>query len=192
MQSTSDGDTTSPDHSLKNMSVEGSAPYKRGMYKMDESWSNDKTKCYFEGVRMRVVLPLIKACLLIILGFALSHMVHYAIAILICLAVVVSYQEVVARIYGLTTVPVMDYTCFIGGDKSIVNFMNCTWYATTCDPELVKDKLLKAARLYPKMRYKIVEVAGDFYYEEMSEDELISKGLIYNKEGQLKNQRDID
>ena len=42
------------------------------------------------------------------------------------------------------------------------------------------------------MRYKIVEVAGDFYYEEMSEEEFIRKGLIYNKEGQLKNQRDID
>ena len=122
------------------------------MYKMDESWSNDKTKCYFEGTRMRVVLPLVKACLLMIFGFALSYMVHYTIAIALCLAVVVGYQEVVARIYGLTAVPVLDYTCFIGDEKSIVNFMNCTWYATTCDPELVKDKLLKAARLYPKMR----------------------------------------
>lgn len=163
--STSASDTsTSPDHSLKNINLDASAPYKRGMYKMDESWSNDKTKCYYEGARMRVVLPLIKACALALFGFALSYMVHYMIAIGICLAVVVGYQEVVAMALGLQTVPVMDYTCFLGSDKSIVNFMNCTWYATTCDPELVKDKLLKAARLYPKMRYKIVEVAGDFYY----------------------------
>lgn len=72
---------------------------------------------------------------------------------------------------GYHAVPVMDQTCFLGGSKSVVNFMNCTWYDTKADIELVKDKFRKACDRMPKLRYKLVEFAGDFYYEEMSTEE---------------------
>ena len=153
------------------------------MYKMDESWSKDKTRCYYEGTRMRFAMPMVKGCVVVLFGLALSQVLHYSIAILICILVQAFYQDVVAAVLGLHSLPVMDYTCFIGSEKAVVNFMNCTWYATACDPELVKDKLIKAARIMPKLRYKLVEVGGDYYYEEMSEEEMIQKGLIHNKEG---------
>ena len=54
----------------------------------------------------------------------------------------VFYQDAVAFAMGLRSVPIMDYTCFLGGSKAIVNFMNCTWYATDVDYELVKAKVL--------------------------------------------------
>ena len=34
------------------------------MFKMDESWSNDKTVCYYQGLRMKFVYPMIKAVIL--------------------------------------------------------------------------------------------------------------------------------
>jgi len=39
----------------------------------------------------------------------------------------------------------------------------------------------------PKFRYKIKEVAGDFYYEMMSVEETLKKGFIVNNENTLKN-----
>ena len=96
------------------------------------------------------------------------------------------YQNVTALLFGLHPIPIMDYTCFLGGSKSIVNIMNCTWYDCMADPELVKDKVLKAVKTKPKLRYKIVEVAGDFYYQEMSEAEMMQKAIIVNKEGLCK------
>ena len=33
----------------------------------------------------------------------------------------------------------------------------------------------------PKLKYKIKEICGDFYYEEMSEEETIKKAFIVSK-----------
>lgn len=70
--------------------------------------------------------------------------------------------------------------------------MNCTWYDTKADIELVKDKFKAACERMPKLRYKLVEFAGDFYYEEMTTEETFSKCFYYNNDNMLKTQRDID
>ena len=101
--------------------------------------------------------------------------------------IAVYYQNVVASVLGYAVIPSMDYTCFLGGSKSVVNFMNCTYYDTGCNPDVVKSKIKWAAQFHPKLRYKIVEVAGDFYYTEMSVDEMMQKAIIVNEEGQLKS-----
>ena len=45
----------------------------------------------------------------------------------------------------------------------------------------------------PKMRYRIVEILGDFYYKEMPMESVIEKVLInIDKEQELKNYEDID
>lgn len=42
----------------------------------------------------------------------------------------------------------------------------------------------------PKLRYKVKEIAGDYYYEEMSVEETIEKAFIYPESDDkiLKNQ----
>ena len=88
-----------------------------------------------------------------------------------------------ASLLGLNVIPAMDYTCFLGGSKSVVNFMNCTYYDTECCPDVVKDKITWATKYNPKLRYKIVDVGGDFYYTEMSVEEMMEKAIIVNEEG---------
>jgi hypothetical protein len=86
----------------------------------------------------------------------------------------------------------MDQATFLGGSKSIVNIMNCTCYDTPLDPNIPIDKFIKAFKIMPKLKYKIKEICGDFYYEEMSEEETIKKAFIVSKEMVLKDKDDID
>ena len=46
----------------------------------------------------------------------------------------------------------------------------------------------------PKMRYKIKEIFGDYYYEVMSVEETVKKAFVYPKspDHALKCQKDID
>jgi hypothetical protein len=44
----------------------------------------------------------------------------------------------------------------------------------------------------PKLKYKIKEICGDFYYEEMSEEETVKKAFIVCRENILKDKDDID
>jgi len=88
----------------------------------------------------------------------------------------------------------MDQITFIGDEKSIVNYINCAEYDANIDefPPIFEEKLREAFETMPKLRYKISEVAGDFYYEMMSVEETIKKGFIIEKDGFFKNQDDLD
>ena len=99
---------------------------------MDDSWSNDKTVCYYQGWRMKFIYPLGKALLLGMFGVYLAAETSMQIAGAVCLLIAVYYQNVVASVLGYAVIPSMDYTCFLGGSKSVVNFMNCTYYDTGC------------------------------------------------------------
>ena len=70
--------------------------------------------------------------------------------------------------------------------------MNCTGYDFECDPEIVKTKFEAAMKVMPKFRYKIIEFAGDYYYEMMSVEETIRKGFIVGKDDNCRTAEDID
>lgn len=73
--------------------------------------------------------------------------------------------------------PPMDHQCFISSPGVVVNYMNCTKF-----DDWNEDILLKAFEdifsYMPKFRYKIKEVAGDYYYEKMSIEELMNKIFV--------------
>ena len=47
------------------------------------------------------------------------------------------------------------------------------------DIEAIELCFKKAVSDFPKMRYKVKEIFGDYYYEEMSVEETIQKVLLY-------------
>jgi NRPS condensation-like uncharacterized protein len=62
------------------------------------------------------------------------------------------------------------------------------------DIEAIELCFKKAVSDFPKMRYKVKEIFGDYYYEEMSVEETIQKVLLY-PEGDdkiLRSQADIN
>lgn len=72
--------------------------------------------------------------------------------------------------------------------------MNCMCYETKFNPEITKLNIMKAVKNMPKLTYKIVEIAGDYYYQKMSIEETFSKAMITQTDEKLKlkSKEDID
>ena len=66
------------------------AAYTRGMHKMDQSWSKDTTKSYYEGTHMTIWWPLAKTVVLIALFIILNSILglKWHLTLLILLLVV--------------------------------------------------------------------------------------------------------
>jgi hypothetical protein len=65
----------------------------------------------------------------------------------------------------------------ISNSKANVNYMNSSLYNKDA-VDAFWSSFEKVFTKMPKFRYKIKEIAGDFYYEEMSLEEAKSKILI--------------
>lgn len=68
----------------------------------------------------------------------------------------------------------------ISNDKANVNYMNSSLYSKDAIGAFW-DKFEMMFKKMPKYRYKIKQIAGDFYYEEMSLEEAKAKILIEPK-----------
>lgn len=73
--------------------------------------------------------------------------------------------------------PPMDHQTFISSEGVFVNYMNCTMY-DEWDEQTLKDTWLDVFTFIPKFRYKLKEIAGDLYYEQMPMQELVDKCFI--------------
>ena len=143
----------------------------RGFYtdKTSTKWSKDTSPIHFEGFHNKVVWPLIKLIIMITIYFAATNIfgLYWAYSIILCMFVLLTYQHLVALVHPNTIVmSAMDHQTFITNDNSIVNFMNCSQYYEDSE-EAVCGAFRRGIHRYPKFRYRIKEIAGDYYYEEM-------------------------
>lgn len=103
------------------------------------------------------------------------------------------YQDVVAMIVPNTIkMSPMDHQCFLSNTKAHVNYYNCSLQDFPCKAS-AHSAFTDAAKRYPKMRYKIKEIFGDYYYEEMSIEETVRKGIqtVESDDKLLHCQKDI-
>lgn len=92
---------------------------------------------------------------------------------MICLTIIAFYQDVVALIVPNTIrMPPMDHQCFLSNSKAHCNYANSGLYNRGDIKPAVYRNFSKVYKLLPKMRYKVKEICGDYYYEEMSLDEI--------------------
>lgn len=149
--------------------------YKRGQFKIKDDWSTDSSKCYYSGLMINAFWPLVKIHALIALHIILRYSVGLENWMTLCIIgfITVFFQNFMAMCFGLIPIPGMDQVTFLGNEKSIVNYINCAEYTASMDefPQIFEEKLKEAFVTMPKLRYKITEVAGDFYYEMMSVEE---------------------
>ena len=64
--------------------------------------------------------------------------------------------------------------------------MNCACYDSIIDLDIVRVSMRRHFKTKPKFLYKIVEIYGDYYYKEMTEEEVLDKAVIELK-GTIKN-----
>merc|ERR1712166_1656824 len=97
---------------------------------------------------------------------------------LICIFLTMTYQHVVAAIVHNTIVLApMDHQTFISDPKSFVHYMNCSTYTGDSEDAIIGN-FKKAFEIFPKFRYKVKEIAGDYYYEMMSIEETCQKMFL--------------
>lgn len=148
----------------------------RGFYKIHDKWSKDTTTEYFVGPMINYYWPAIKILCLIVLGCATQcYFNSLCLSIGACLIMTYSFPFLVSKVIPNTIVmPPMDHQCFISSPNVIVNYMNCTKF-DDWNEETLYEAFKELFTYQPKFRYKIKEVMGDYYYEKMPIEELMSK-----------------
>ena len=73
---------------------------------------------------------------------------------------------------------IMDQACQLSGKKSIVNFMNVMMFDEFLDEEITLLNMRKIFKQDPKFFYKLVNIGGDYYYEKMSEEEMLKRAFF--------------
>lgn len=74
--------------------------------------------------------------------------------------------------------PPMDHQCFISSPGVHVNYMNITMY-DNWNEKILMDAWDDVFTFIPKFRYKVKEIAGDYYYEEMPIEEMKQKLFVH-------------
>jgi hypothetical protein len=71
--------------------------------------------------------------------------------------------------------------------------MNCSQYIGDSE-EALFGNFIRAFKQFPKYKYKVKQIAGDLYYEEMSTEETIEKMFLRPESPDkiLRNQKEID
>jgi hypothetical protein len=168
-----------------------------GFYKETPEWTTDTEREYFSGTRLNIVWPLVKITLISLVFGVLTLGLSFGIpaSIGICFLIVSFYQDLVCLIVPNTIrMSPMDQQCFLNGPNAHVNYMNVSILSMSNIREMSKQAYLKAMKIHPKLRYQVKEIAGDYYYQEMSEEEAINKIFLQPFEGEkaLRSQQDID
>ena len=128
---------------------------------------------------MQIYYPVIKISFALVF-FAVMQMIfgRWLVSTITVISMILLYPYWVASVVPNTTVmPAMDTITYVSNPKQLVNYMNCSTY-DSLDPDILHLNFKKILRQMPKFRYKIKEIMGDYYYEEMSIEETCQKMLI--------------
>ena len=82
------------------------------------------------------------------------------------------YREVVALFLGLKVMPALDVSSFMGDEKHISNVMSVA-LVERISLSVLEERFRSMMKHLPKLRYSIIQVMGDLYYKEISEEESI-------------------
>jgi len=97
-----------------------------------------------------------------------------AFAIIVILTV--GYRHVIASIYNLHVMDVMDLNCFYSNDKAPCNVMSAT-PVSKGHVHLTKESFSRIVRAHLKARSCIVKVLGDMYYKELDWEEVVDSQI---------------
>lgn len=90
-------------------------------------------------------------------------------AMIATITLIITYRYIFAAILGLKVMAIMDLNTFTTNSNSPLNIISITPVSKS-KPEQAYEIFGRNARSHLKMRCKIVEVFGDYYYKEISFD----------------------
>ena len=171
--------------------------YPRGHFEYKDSWTKDTSLRYMGSMAEKLYWPLAKGSVLLAFGYGLRLCdVGYMYVIAACMLATWIYPYIVALCFGKIAMGAMDRGTFTSSKRANVNFMSVTGWDGDCfdDPERVKQYFKFYLDSYENFNYKIVSIFGDYYYEKISKEEAMEKGVIHwtDPKDTLKDQHEIE
>lgn len=99
------------------------------------------------------------------------------IAISLLVVLIPTYRYIVAFIFGLKAMPIMDIATFLGTEESRVNVMSSILFERQSN-EKASERFKSLMSRVKKTRYAIVEKFGDMYYKELPLEEAFKKVFL--------------
>lgn len=122
---------------------------------------------------MGIYYPLVKLGLFLVTFLLFNLELSFRVSLFLTVIFALIYPYYVASVVPNTVVmPAMDQQTYVSNPNQLVNYMNCSMYDKE-DVQAIELCFKKAISNFPKMRYKVKEIFGDYYYEEMSVAETI-------------------
>ena len=112
-------------------------------------------------------------------------------AFIATIALIITYRYIIAAILGLQVMAIMDLNTFTTSSKSPLNCVSITPVSQS-KPEQAYEVFGKHAKTHVKMRCKIVEVFGDYYYKEMGFDEVMKTCVTILPGKTIKNKQEME
>ena len=94
---------------------------------------------------------------------AIFSLAKLKVAVLLALGLTLSYRYVVGLVFGVSPLPIMDNNTFYTNDKAVTNVMSGTPMSIN-GTHLSRECFTRIAKAHYKMRCRIVNIFGDFYY----------------------------
>ena len=108
----------------------------------------------------------------------------------LCFLLTWIYQYVIAFIFRVHPMPSLDMLCFAGDDTCQANVLSYT-QMETYKYEQGKERIRGFIKDKQKLRYRVKEILGDYYYEEMPIDWVL-ECVVSKIPEDCKDQTDID
>jgi hypothetical protein len=108
----------------------------------------------------------------------------------VSLVLIVSYQYVIAAIYGVIVIPSMDLGTFFSEDKAPLNIISSIMMSNRPGRDEIQHLYRKSIHMHPKMRSEIKMILGDPYYAPIkgNHEDIIQSQVSMLKPGKLKTQ----
>lgn len=107
-------------------------------------------------------------------------------ALIATIALIITYRYIIAAILGLKVMAIMDLNTFTTNSKSPLNIVSVTPVSQS-KPDQAYEIFGRNVKTHVKMRCKIVEVFGDYYYKEIGFDEVMKTCVTILPGNTIKN-----
>ena len=111
-------------------------------------------------------------------------------ALVLSILIVAFYRSLIGFLFCLKPMPSPDMSTFLGIKIQNVNFMSAI-ELEYLPAEKLKERAFNLMKRMKKMRYRIVDILGDFYYKELPIEQALGTVFVIIPQ-ELKDYKDID
>lgn len=96
-----------------------------------------------------------------------------------------SYRHIVAKVKGITVMPITDLSTFVTNPNAPTNIVSACPISTT-NMTYAREVFGRMVKTHLKARSCIVRVLGDLYYKELEQKDVVDSQIVAIPDGKIK------